>query len=160
AAVAVNLAASSAQASIPDNGSVTAGGPLTVSAGNDTDASAKADGSAAGGSAVIGAAVALNVADARNQATIGSNAAGSAKGLTLEARMSGLGDKDKTDTFSAEATAGASDGKKLGVAGAVALNLVTDTSQALINPAATVSAGGGDVSLTAEGTGASSATAK
>src|SRR4029077_10345178 len=106
---------SSASASIPNGLSVSAGGALTLSAGNDTDASATADGSAvskAKGSAgsnaiVIGAAVALNVADASNLATIGKSTTISAKGITVAAGESGLGDKDSTDTFSAQATSGA-----------------------------------------------------
>jgi hypothetical protein len=161
AAIAVNLATSSSQATFPPVGTYTAGGLLTLSAGNDTDASAKADGSAAGGSAVIGAAVAINRADASDQATIGVLAHVSAKGLTVSAGMSNLGDQDKTNTFSADATAGASDGTKLGVAGAVAVNLVTDTTRALIQVfAASIKAGGGDVSLTAQAKGINTATAR
>src|SRR4029077_21268855 len=103
---------------------------------------------------------ALNVADATNLATIGKNATVSATGLTVTASQSGLGDKDKIDTFSAQATAGASDSGKLGVAGAVAINLITDTTKALIDFSTTVNAAGGDVSLTAAQTGTGTATAK
>src|SRR5262249_19622296 len=110
----------------------------------------------------IGAAVALNVAHASAEATIGA-AHVNALGLKLEASMaSDLGDKDGTNTFAATASAGAG-ASKVGIAGAVAINVVNVQHEATIAPNAVVVAnqGGtaGDVSLTADDESSYNATA-
>jgi hypothetical protein len=92
AAVGVNITLSEARAFIPDEGTVSAGGTLTLSAANNTDATSKADGSAVdpnNTSVGIGAAVALNYTDIQNQAFIGTGANVSANGLVIEAKMAG-----------------------------------------------------------------------
>ncbi|MCP3953951.1 MAG: hypothetical protein GY697_17300, partial [Desulfobacterales bacterium] len=123
AAVGVNLASSQAQAYIPDNGQITAGGILSLSASNNSDAEAKADGSATGSSSVgIGAAVAVNVPILKNEAYLGQNSTIKAGGLVIEALMTDV-DGDTTQNFSAEATSGAS-GKSVAIAGSLALNIM------------------------------------
>ena len=156
-AVAINIGSSSADAAIGDNVTISAGDKLTVSATNNGDAKAVADGSAvvagsndAGTS--VGAAVAINVANVTTNATIGDNAQVTAKGVTVEAKMRELTSgesSDKTDTLSAEATSGAGGGKT-GVAGSFALNVASVSSNATIATGASVSAGAGDLELTAE----------
>lgn len=163
AAVGVNVENSTVQALIPTAGSVMAGGLLLLSATNATAGLALADGSETdenGNPKVgVGAAVALNLVNTKNQATIGSGAQVKAQGVTIEAlRNSGsslpVGVTDGTNTFSAQATSGAG-ASNVDVAGAVALNLLTDTNQPLIEQnsgTATTSVDtlGGNVILTAQ----------
>ena len=160
AAIGVNIATSKAQATLPDNAVITAGGLLTLSAANHTDATAKADGSATGSSAVgIGAAIAINVPLLKNEATIGQGATIQAKGLVLEALMTDV-KGDTTQTFGADATAGAS-GKKIGIAGAVAFSILDAESLAVVKSGTTVTlTGGGDATLTAANTTVSTASAQ
>ena len=160
AAVGVNLAFSSAQAYIPDSGTITAGGLLTLSSSNNTDATAKADGSATGSSSVgIGAAVALNVPILKNEAYIGHNANVHAGGLVIEALMTDV-KGDKTQNFGAEATSGAS-GKAVGIAGSLAVSILDARSTAVIEERRPGDVDGMAMSrLTSENTTVSTAIAK
>ena len=156
-AIGINIASSSASATIPDAAHVHAGDKLTLSASNNTDSTAKADGSAtvAGtqtSGTGVGAAVAINVANVTTEARIGS-AIVDAKGVTVEAKM-GVAGEDKTNTFDTEATSGAGGGK-IGVAGSFALTVATVKSDATIASGASISAGTGDLTMTAEATTAS-----
>ena len=158
-AVAVNVAASKAEAYVPDGGSVTAGGgALTVSATNNTDAKATADGSAAdsGSQVGIGVAVGINTVTATSHAYIGSNASVTAQGVNVTTGMTDVaGDgSDLVNTFEAEAKSGGGGGK-VGIAGSLALNVINVSSTAEIKSNAGVAAGGGDVSVAA---GSASAT--
>ena len=157
AAVSVNVADSKAEAFIPDGRAVDTDGALTVSASNNTDAKASADGSAAGSTATvgIGAAVAINSANAASTAYIG-DANVTANGVAVRSLMTDVGG-DTTNTFGADAKAGAGGGK-VGIAGALALNLIDVSSTAEIHSGAAVNAGGGDVELEAQSN--SSTTAK
>ena len=164
AAVSVNIANSEADATIPSGLSITStGGALTLSATNTTSATSTASGNASGKDQVgVGAAVALNLATASDEATIQS-ATGqptliNTQGVSLNAGMTGAG--TPMNSFTASATSGAG-GKKatVGVAGSVAINIVKDTSQALIETGTSVTAGGGDVSLTSVNNSADTATA-
>ena len=148
AAIAVTVADARAEASVPDGISITAGGgALTLSASGDTNASANADGSAAGDSAVgIGAAVAINTATARTEASLGAGSH-SSQGLVVEALMTDTG--DTTHDFAAEASSGGGSGK-VGIAGSLALNIVDNSSTAIVASGAVVNAGAGDVRLAAE----------
>ncbi|HLX80288.1 MAG TPA: leukotoxin LktA family filamentous adhesin, partial [Burkholderiales bacterium] len=149
AAVAVNLQTSSATATVPDNGNITAKGLLKLSSSNNTDGSALSDGSAVGSTTTvgIGAGVSVNLVKSVNEASIGQNATVTSKGLTLEALMTSVSG-DTTNTLDAEATSGAG-GSKVGLAGSLALNIADTSSDALVKSGANVDAGGGDVSLTA-----------
>ncbi len=160
AAVAVNIVSSAADATIPAGLTITdKNGPLNVSANNDTGDptnpiypanpvigdTANAWGTDAGTAKVgVGAAVALNLVSASALATIGENSTINTDGVTVNAGMAGSAPMNQ---FGANATSGAGAGD-IGVAGAVAINIVTNTSQALIAPSASVDAQGGDVSVT------------
>ena len=170
AAVALNIVNSAADATIPAGLSITAAGPLIVTAINDTGYidndpnltnpiflplqgmagdSANAWGTAGGTSTVgIGAAIALNLVNNSTEATIGA-ATINAHGVTVNA---GMMNPDPTNTpvnaFTATAASGAAGGD-VGVAGSVAINIVANTSQALIETGAAVAANGSDVTVTA-----------
>jgi len=158
AAVAVNVVDSEADATVPAGLTITATGPLTVTATNDTGNpanpiypanpvigdTANAWGTAAGTSKVgVGAAVALNLVNASAEATIQASTINT-HGVTVNAGMMGT---SPMNLFGANATSGAG-ASDIGVAGSVAINIVSDTSQALIETGASVAANGGDVSLT------------
>ena len=149
AAIAVNASSSTAQATIPANMVIDASGLLTLASSNTTTGSATATGGAvtSGSSGIaIGAAVAVNYDPAINQATIATGDTITAKGVTLSAINTGA--NSPTDAFTATTQSGAGGGK-IGIAGSVAINIVNDTTQALISPSAAVNAGGGDVTMTA-----------
>ncbi len=159
AAVAINIVENHADATIPAGLSITASGPLTVNANNDTGDSsnlvygdtASAWGTETGSARVgVGAAVALNLVDMSADATIQSSAAQpttiDAQGVTVNAGMRGA---SPMNTFGAAAISGAG-ADDIGLAGAVAINIVQDASQALIETGASVAANGGDLSVTSE----------
>lgn len=158
AAVAVNVAESRAEAYVPDGITLDTTGSLTVEASGNTDAGAHSDGSAAGSTATvgIGAAVSVNSATTHTRAWIG-NADITANGLTLRAFMSDVAG-DTVNTFATSAKAGAGGGK-VGIAGALALNLIETHTTAEIHGGASVNADGGDVELSAESESVTSATA-
>ena len=158
AAVALNIISNQVDATVPDGLSITADGPLVVTAGNGTGNSANpvfgdtstASGTAAGTSTVgVGAAVALNLANVGDMATIGSNTTISAQSLTVGATMHQDAGVPETNTFGASATSGAAAGD-ISVAGSVAIDLVTDASKALIGTGSSVTIGGGDVTVNAQ----------
>lgn len=157
AAIAVNVADSRAEASVPAGRDVSAGGgELRLSASNNTDASASADGAAVGDAAVgVGAAVAINVAKSANVASLGAGTH-SGQGVRLEALMKDTG--DTTSSFGAEAKSGGGS-SNVGVAGSLGLNIVDHASTARIETGASVAAGTGDVRIEAENRSESSAKA-
>ncbi|HVC84584.1 MAG TPA: LEPR-XLL domain-containing protein, partial [Solirubrobacteraceae bacterium] len=117
-AIGVTVETSSAQATLPDNLTITSGGVLTLSSANGTDASASADGSQSNGSGTgIGAAVAVNVATVSNQATIGKDTI-NAQGVTLQALDA------RTYTFDPTAS-GVVTGNTVDLGSAAAQSLVT-----------------------------------
>ncbi|HQZ02069.1 MAG TPA: leukotoxin LktA family filamentous adhesin [Thauera sp.] len=158
AAVAVNSARTSTTASIADGVELAASGALSVEASGNADASADADGSAAGSTTTvgIGAAVAVNSVRSATEAWIG-NAKVSADGIAVRALMTDLGG-DSENTFSATAKAGAGAGK-VGIAGALALNILDTRSTAEIHGGALIDAEGGELELRAESESVTTATA-
>ncbi|MBL8225533.1 MAG: leukotoxin LktA family filamentous adhesin [Chromatiales bacterium] len=159
AAVAVNVADSTASAYIGDGRMVTADGALALEARNDTDATATADGSSAGSTATvgIGAAVAVNKVTADTGAWVG-DADVTADGVTVTAGMNDTA-ADGTNTIAATASSGAGGGK-VGIAGALALNLIDVRSTATLRTGAGVDADGGNLLLSADGATSASAEAK
>src|SRR5262249_39593005 len=149
----VNVSSSIVQATIPGGLVIVAGGPLGLVSSNATTGSATADGSAgntagkgggtSGSGTAIGAARAINYERGLDPAPLRQGAWVHAVGVTIRAQ----GPKP-SDRFTAGATSG-SGGADIGVAGSVAINIVDDTAEALISPSALVTAGGGDVTLTA-----------
>src|SRR5690606_6324247 len=135
-----------------------AGGLLAVEAWSNTDAEAEAEGSTAGSTATvgIGAAAAVNSIETHTLAWIG-DAQVTANGIAVNAGTETLGD-DEANRFSASAKAGAGAGK-VGIAGALALNLLTTHTRAEVLEGARVDAEGGDVELEADSTTETSATA-
>ena len=171
AALALNVASSHATAAIGDGLVIIAGdagdGALNLKAENNMDASAVADASAATGKdkdgkasgTAVGLAIALNIADMQNDARIGASTV-TADGVSVQALMKELdGGKDKTHTFAARATSGASGGDT-GVAGSFALNYDKAQTDAEIASGATVNAGAGDVTLGAANTTSATVEAK
>ncbi|AZO95863.1 hypothetical protein [Halocella sp. SP3-1] len=153
AAVASNTAESTAKASVNDGVNITSGGELTVSAANNTDAAAAATGSAVDSTTNVGvgAAVAVNKATSTNTAYLG-NGTHEVNGLTVEAIMNNTGtdtEPEKTGVFTAEATSGAGAGN-VGVAGSLGLNLIDNSSQALVNSGASTTLNNNDLNLRAE----------
>ncbi|MHB8787319.1 MAG: leukotoxin LktA family filamentous adhesin [Thauera sp.] len=158
AAVAVNALDSRSEAYVASGVELQAGGRLAVEAWSNTDAEAEAEGSTAGSTATvgIGAAAAVNSIETHTLAWIG-NAKVTANGIAVNAGTETLGD-DEANRFSASAKAGAGAGK-VGIAGALALNLLATHTRAEVLEGARVDAEGGDVELEADSTTETSATA-
>ncbi|UUT35880.1 beta strand repeat-containing protein [Microbacterium elymi] len=128
-------------------------GTVTVASSANTDAVGEANGSTATkGSVGVGAGVAVNDVSMTNVATTGASAI-DAHGLTVTATMTPVdsedGESDTVHTVSATATSGASNAAKVGVAGALAINIVSADTEALIPSGASADAHEGDVTLTA-----------
>ncbi|MEO8751246.1 MAG: LEPR-XLL domain-containing protein, partial [Casimicrobiaceae bacterium] len=150
AAVAINVANSSAQALLADGRSVIAGGSLGLKATNNTDAHANADGSAVQGKVGIGAAVALNLGNNSAQARIGENAQVQSVGVNLNATMTPLSTgTDTVSSMGATAVAGGA-GKDVGIAGAVAINIENSKAEALVATGAAVDGSTGNVVMVAQ----------
>ena len=156
AAITFNDHESSVVASIANDLDITAGGAVMVKAESDTDAKATADGSAKdASSAGIAAAVAVNFVNITDKASIGLGVELIANGLTVSAGMRSSGGSDGKHTIYAEAKSGASASGDIGIAGALAINIISGHTEAIIrgNPAhappTDVNAGSGDVSITA-----------
>ncbi|WP_367889442.1 hypothetical protein [Humibacter ginsenosidimutans] len=159
AAIAINVADVTATATLPNGLTLVAGGAVSLSSSENADGTVKADGTAVQASDVgVGAAVALNLVTLVNEAYLGDGTTVTGNGFTESATMTNVGG-DTTHTFAVEADAGAGS-KDIGVAGAVALNLVTDNTEAYVPGTAVVYAGTGDVALTAQNVRTDSATAK
>jgi hypothetical protein len=148
AALAFNRINSHTQASLSSDDIIDAGTSLTVTAANNTDTTSTADSTNIDGSIVgvgIGAAVAINVSDVLNEAYLGGSPDIFADVITFEA-LTNHDTADGVQTSVAEATSGAG-ATDVGVAGALALNFVNHTNQALIQSGAKVSLHGSDMLL-------------
>ena len=146
AAVGINISNSSSRAYVPTGIHITAGGAMTLKTSANSDAKAKGDGSAvlSGGSGVtVGAGVAVNLANVTNEAVVQNGAVVNSNGFTADASETNVSG-DTTSTFAAETTAGASGGQ-VGVAGSVAIDLVTINTTGGIRSGGIVNAGTGDV---------------
>lgn len=150
AAVGVTAADVRSEASIGDGLTIAAGQGLTVEASGNTDAKTSADGSSAGSTAMVGvgAGVAINSINADTHAWIGNNAKITANGLTVRSFMTEMAG-DKVNTIDASAKAGAAGGK-VGIAGALALNLVDVRNTAEIRDGVTIDADAGNVVVSAD----------
>ncbi|WP_345762181.1 beta strand repeat-containing protein [Diaminobutyricibacter sp. McL0608] len=149
AGVALNIADVSATSILPDGLTLIAGGAVSLRSSENVDGAVKADGTAVKATNVgVGAAVALNLVTITNRSYLGERTHVTSNGFDLRATMTALA-ADTTHTFTVEADAGAGS-KKVGIAGALALNLVTDNTEAYIPGSAVVAAGSGDISLMAQ----------
>src|SRR6185503_14392447 len=156
-ALAVAIVENDTRAFIDSTQAVTTSGALSVVAHSANSATAKADGSSTIASTTdsnFGIAVGVNVGVLTTEAYVGGSGAVSAGSVKAEALMSG----DKT--FVTEAISGASGGNT-GVAGSLAINVVTSHVKAEIADGASVTiTGGGDVALSAKNLTSSKVEAK
>ena len=162
AAAAIALVTATAEASLEKD--VTTPGSVTLASSEDTDSTAKANGSATKGTtANIGAAVAINLVKITNEAIVDTDVIVNSFGLTLTAAMRTTGGADGKHTIDTESTAGAGSGK-LGIAGSLALTILTITTTAEVKsnlsrgPPAADNLHGHDLTLSA--TASVSSTAK
>ncbi|MEX1660830.1 leukotoxin LktA family filamentous adhesin [Thioclava sp. 15-R06ZXC-3] len=148
AAIGVNVVTSSVSAALPDGQNITAGGRLTVLAINATDGSVTADASTADSKVSIGAAAAVNAITSSNVASLGA-ANYSADGVTVSALKAAPLDTPHVDTFITDAKSGAG-GTTVGLAGALALNLINSSSEATVSGSAIVNANAGASTVSAD----------
>lgn len=159
AAVAINVQSSEVRAVVPDGVSITAGGAITVASAATTSGLATSDGQAVKGAdggtsqVGIGVAVSVNVVKEINTAYLGA-AVHAGAGFNVRALQAAGA---ATDNFLASATSGAG-GSKVGIAGSVALNIVTLNTTARVAGGAAVLLGAG--ASTVQAANAVSATAK
>ncbi|MFZ2267304.1 MAG: leukotoxin LktA family filamentous adhesin [Azonexus sp.] len=153
-AIAVSDLTNDTRAYIASSGLIDIGGALALSSQVANKATVLADGSATSGSVGVGAAVGVNIGVSTNVAQIGDNTDVHAQGVSLSAvNIDGL-----KSEFSSEARSGAGAGN-VGVAGALAANVVVNTTVAGIEgdtdssgTGASVNAGSGDVLIEAGNT--------
>ncbi len=144
AALALKVINGHARATLPAAITVNSGRGVAVLSAMDVDGIATADASTVQQATGIGVAVALNVVTADNTALLISPTTANGA-ITVKAAMSGNG--DGVDTFVARANSGAG-ASKIGVAGAVALDILNVPTRAQI--LTSVNAGGGVVTVDAE----------
>lgn len=161
AAIAYQGTTSSAESSVADGISVTAGGKLAVTSQKQTSAGAKANGAAAGANAGVAAAVAITTTTNSNIARIGDdagpgNATMATGGIDVIAYSddayvdnSVMASQQALSQFGSAAVAGASS-QGVGVAGALALNILSDTTNASIEGDALINISAAPVSVGAE----------
>ena len=153
AAVAIANVNSVSQAYIASTGTQKTTGATTVSSKAATSSSVTADGSSTNSEVGIGAAVGLNIGVLVNQASIADNSDIDSNGLTVSAVMP---TDTAKNTFATSATSGAGT-SNVGVAGALGVNVLVNTTCATIEDA-TIGAGAGDVLVEAKNGSASTVT--
>jgi hypothetical protein len=120
---------------------------VTVSAQTEMDGTAKATGKAIDSmhSSNIAASAGLNVANLKNKAFVDSSTTVKGHGITIEAITPG----SATDTFIAWGAAAAGTTSDLGVAGSLAINVLTLTTEASVRSGSQARSAG-DLSVTAK----------
>ncbi len=146
------------------------GSGVVVHAASGNSSTVAADGSPvvskASGATGVGVAIGVDIADVTVHSYVGSQATIAAPALTVEAPARPTGaPSGSTDAYAASATSGIGDPSQLGVAGSLAVNVVTINRSAMINPGASISAGTGagnlnSVALTAGSSATNTAQAK
>ena len=122
--------------------------PLTLKTSANTDAVAKARATPPSTRASgVGAGIAINSVDVTNRASTGDATIG-ATGLDVEATMRNVSGNTQ-HLVSAEAYAGASKASDVGIAGALALNIVVHHTEAVVGAGANVALTGGALTLNA-----------
>ncbi|WP_139828319.1 hypothetical protein [Maritimibacter sp. HL-12] len=166
AAVAINVQKQTVKAIVPDDVDISAGGSISLVSRATTGGEATSDGQAVkgedGGTSQvgIGVAVSVNVVEETNEAYLGDGThhAGTVSGGGVNVKaLQATG--EPTDEFLASATSGAG-GSKVGIAGSVALNIVTLDTTARISGGASVAAGAGASTIEAANTVSATAEAK
>jgi len=170
AAAAAAQAASSAVANVGGDTVLTAAGSLSISATNTVGVTLEADG-VAGGSTAAGASVARAVVEAATQAVVGGDAVVEAASIhlaattatdiaaTAKATAKGATGNDATTKGDLVFYGAATSDGAITLAGAFAITDVTSLNRAAIDPASTVTATSGAVSVTATAATATAATA-
>ncbi|MFC1895392.1 LEPR-XLL domain-containing protein, partial [Thermodesulfobacteriota bacterium] len=115
---------------------------LTATAIDTVTSTADASNTGSGGTGV-GVAVAIGVVDSQALAWIGGSGSLTADNVLLNATL------DADNTYKVDATSGIGDSSDTGVAGALAINVVTTTVEAYVDQLSTVNLNGADLSLTA-----------
>ena len=128
------------------------GGTVALRSSSNTDAKkTKADGTEADASTVgIGAAVAINDVNITNRASTGV-ATVNAQALDVEATMTNVSG-DLTHSIDAEADSGATGDTKVSLAGALAINIVHNTTEAVVPSGSHLAIGSGNITLKAQST--------
>ena len=155
-AVGVNVVSVTTRANVTSglHANAEGSGNLSLSSAAHTDVSVKADSSSVDQSKPqvgIAAAVALNKVTSTNETYLGTGYHSAGGGVKLEAKTLEVGSGESADTqneFKAEAVSGAGAGD-VGVAGALAVNLVDRSTAAYIKNNAGVEAQGGGVTVSA-----------
>jgi hypothetical protein len=142
------------EALLTTSGTVTTAGLLSLTATATEMIAAKADGSTTGGSGNgVGAAVTIGIVNGTTQAILGGSGARTAGSVALSATL------DAGDGYSFEAVAGAGDGAKTGVAGALVIGVIETSVVAEVADGATFNLAGSNLSLAASSTTQSQAIA-
>jgi len=151
AAVGVSVLTTSTQAVIDTTGLVHTDGALSLTSTALNSADVVADGTSATGGIGAAQAVGLNIGVLSNEARIADNAQVEAVGITLSA----VSPDGESNTFSTSATSGAG-GTNVGVAGALGVNVLVNTTIASLEgdadaggAGAMADAGGSDVRIEA-----------
>ena len=147
--VAINLVTTSSTATLRDGSTVRSDtGAVTLKTSANTDVSSKAKGDTAVDASVgVGAGVAINSVDVTNRASTGT-ATIDGTGLEVSATMRDVSG-DHQHLVNAEAYAGSSKASDVGIAGALALNIVAHHTEAVVASGATVTLSGGALTLSA-----------
>ncbi|MCZ4315718.1 leukotoxin LktA family filamentous adhesin [Comamonadaceae bacterium G21597-S1] len=151
AAVAVANLNSDTQAYVASTSLQQASGPVAIQSRAANRSTVTADGSSAGGTVGIGAAVGINIGVLTNTARVADNSTIQGVGVTVGASMRDSGG----NRFVTSATSGAAGGN-VGVAGALGVNVLANTTVASIDGdtdgggvGAAVLVGGGDLRVEA-----------
>lgn len=156
-ALAVTSLQGTTDAHVASTGLVKGTEVINIDAISSNTTQAATDGSATGSAATgVGVAVAVDLATVNNQASIGGNANLQAPAINVEATTP----EATPNVFTAQAISGVGNTSKVGVAGALAVNVVNNRNTASIQPGATVAVGGADLNLVTNNEATESATAK
>ncbi len=147
AAVAVNVTNATVTAGV-SGVDIAASGSLMIASAASVSGDLTADGSAADSQIGIGVAVAVNAINKTNTALLGSGTH-SANGVSVSATQASDTSGVVADAYIVKASSGAG-GSKIGIAGALALNLIDASASARIDGTASVDAGTGASAITAE----------
>jgi hypothetical protein len=143
-AVAVSIYLPQTLAYIDTTGTLSATGDIELSATATETLTSIADASNTGsGGSGVGVAVAFGLMDTTVRAYLGGSATLTAANLAVNATL------DADNTYKTEAKSGVGDGSKTGVAGALAINVVQSTVEALIASASTLDLNGANLTLAA-----------
>ena len=158
AAIAINVVDSQNRVRVGDNVALISIGVSQFTASANVDAEAKSDGQSVDAGALgVGAAVAINRKRLDSEILFGSSVSVVALGMTAAVAMRDV-DSDRKHRFSATAVSGAG-AEDIGIAGAVAINLVDTRSQIVLPGDFTATLSGGDLNVTVASTTESVASA-